>query len=239
MTAKKSNINLLIYLTLCLGGIFIMPFIASCGKQPASQAGLNIRYQIMNLSPDLLPVDLFIDFRQENANLNPFIYGVSHGYFYVSSIDTPYQIRSDRFTGNTLFTRVDPLKTGASYTLYLTGDVATNTLKPIFTVDTSSIPKVGYGKIRFVNASPSGSAGFDVYANGSIAFKSFAYPKVSDYLELPNGNYDFQIRPPGSTTVLKELTETISDGRLYTLYSYGYTTRTDTASFNAGFNTDK
>jgi hypothetical protein len=242
--ASRRNINIFTWLFLFIGGTFFVSGITSCGKQTsASPAGLNVQYQILNLSPDLMPVNLFIDFKQVNqlnGISNPFIYSVSHGYFYVPSIDTPYQIRSALVAGTELFPRVDVLKSGLKYTLFITGSVTDKSLTSIFTVDTASSPAIGRGKIRFVNASPTATGGLDIFANGTLAFGKVLYPAFSKYIELPNGNYDFQINATGSSTVLKDLPAvTIQDGRLYTIYAYGYTTRIDTAAFNAAVITNK
>jgi len=87
-----------------------------------------------------------------------------------------------------------------------------------------------------VDASPSGAGGLDVYANNTKAFNKIKYPQYSDFVELPNGYYDFTITATGSSTVLKTISNyQIEDGRLYTLYTYGYVNRTDSAAFNAAF----
>lgn len=241
--ASKDKNNILIWLFLFVAGAFLLTNITSCGKNGnASPTGLNIQYQILNLSPDLSPINLFIDFKQVNALTNPFVFNVNHGYFYVPSIDTPYQIRSALTSGTPIsaLTRDDILKSGAKYSLFITGTVADNSLYEIFMVDTSKLPTVGRGKLRFVNASPSATGGLDVYANGTLAFPGIVYKKYSDYLELPNGNYDLQLTATGSNTVIKDLPAvTIQDGRLYTFYAYGYTTRTDTAAFNAAVLTNR
>lgn len=213
--------------------------ITSCGKQSgASRTGLNIQYEILNLSPDLGPVNLLIDFKQVNAFGNPFVFNVNHGYFYVPSTDTPYQVRSAYLLATQLFSRDDILKSGLKYSLFITGTYLNGASKTvqIFTVDTASAPAVGRGKLRFVNASPTGTGGLDVYANGTLAFSNVTYPNYSKHwVELPVGNYDLKITTTGSTGILNEQPSvTIQDGRLYTLYAYGYTTRTDSAAFNAG-----
>src|SRR3984893_3769480 len=139
-----------------------------------------------------------------------------------------------------LFSRNDSLKIGLKYTLYITGNVANNSLKQIFTVDTATLATVGRGKVRFVNASPTGTGGLDVTANGTLAFSNVVYLNYSKFIELPAGNYDFKINATGSPNILKDMPAvTIQDGRAYTLYAYGYTTRIDTAAFNAAMITNQ
>jgi hypothetical protein len=239
----KNQCKILNRLFLFICCAFLVSIITSCGKQSgASSAGLNIQYEILNLSPDLGPVNLFIDFKQVNTFGNPFVFNQSRGYFYVPSIDIPYQIRSAFVSGTELFSRNDSLRSGLKYSLFITGSYlnGAGTLVSIFTVDSASAPTTGRGKLRFVDASPSGIGGLDVYANDTLAFSKVTYPNYSKYIELPVGNYDLKIRGTGSTGILNEQPSvTIQDGRLYTLYAYGYTTRTDTAAFNAAIITNR
>src|SRR5258708_2839057 len=72
--------------------------LSSCGKGAnVSTASLNIKYEILNLSPDVLPIDLYIKFLKTNNT--PFRYSINQGYFVVPYTDTPYLIRSDRING--------------------------------------------------------------------------------------------------------------------------------------------
>ncbi|MEO6980539.1 MAG: DUF4397 domain-containing protein [Mucilaginibacter sp.] len=219
---------------------WFVSMLSSCGKGAnVSTANLNIKYEVLNLSPDVLPVDIYIRFLKTNNS--PFRYSVNQGYFTVPYTDTPFIIRSDRINGGpALLKRSDILTRNAQYSLFITGTLADNSLTTIFTVDTATLPKVGRGKIRFVDASPSGINGLDVYANGTKAFNKIIYPKPSDFVELPIGNYDFQIYATGSPLLLNKLSNVqIDDGKLYTLYAYGYTTRSDSAAFTAAMITNK
>lgn len=221
-------------------GLWLASVISSCGKGPQNEAiNLNIRYEVLNLSPDVFPLDIYFNYIK--ANPGHLSFSVNQGYFNVPSLVSPAYVRSsDGRIDTPLFLLKDTLKRNVQYSLFITGDVATNSIKTIFTVDTATLPKVGRGKIRFIDASPSGTAGLDVYANNTKAFSKVAYPKYSDFVEIPNGFYDFEITAAGSSTVLKTITNVqIQDGRLYTLYAYGYLNRADSAAFNAAFITNR
>jgi len=234
----SSRRNILKSFFLILAGILYLTSISSCGKSAASAAGLDIQYEVFNLSPDLYPVNLYIDYKL--ANTSPFTFEINQGYFYVPSKDVPYQFRSAIGSQLPLFNRSDTLTTGAKYSLFITGSAVNNTLVPIFTVDTAVSPAAGRGAIRFVNASPSATGGLDIYANGTPAFSKVIYPGFTGYIQVPVGNYNFQINVTGSASVLNTVSNvTIQDGRLYTLFAYGYTTRIDSAAFNAGVITNK
>src|SRR5437588_6752145 len=111
MTSKNIK-NAFISLLSFIAGVFIIPTISSCGKQTAAggPTGLNVQYHILNLSPDLFPVNLYINYTK--ANVNPYVFAVDQGYFYVPSIINPYQIRSALIAGTQFFSRNDTLKTG-------------------------------------------------------------------------------------------------------------------------------
>jgi len=220
--------------------LWIVSAISSCGKGPQNEAiNLNIKYEVLNLSPDVFPLDMYFNYIK--ANSGHLTFGVNQGYFNVPSLVPPSYLKSSDIRVDTpLLFRTDTLKRNVQYSLFITGNVADKSINTIFTVDTATLPNVGRGKVRFVDASPSGANGLDVYANNSKAFSKIAYPRYSAFVELPNGYYDFTITAAGKTTVLKTITNyQIQDGRLYTLYTYGYTNRTDSAAFNAAFITNR
>lgn len=252
MENNQRNIaGLKAFLFLLICGGLIASFISSCGKGVGTSGAtaLNIKYQVVNLSPDLGPISLFIDYRQYN-NLN-FYYRSASGYFALSSIDTPFQVRSSPIqlssqvaASQIYFPHVDNiLHANFKYTLFITGLMADSTLSYVFLTDTAlALPPLGYGKVRFLNASP-GSGSFDVYANGATApgFKNLKFNKVSPYVQMPAGNYTFQIYPAGTNVssatagaIGSYSNLTVQDGRIYTIYSYGTSGRVDSLAFGTG-----
>jgi hypothetical protein len=239
---KRYN-SLLSFLFL-FGGVFVvMPFISSCGKSGTTGPSSNIQYQIINVSPGLGSVDLYVNYIK--VNTSSYFYPTPSGYFYLNSTILPFQIRpgTTLVPGTTapsanFFVLNDTLKPNTRYTLIITGIKPDSTY--IFLTDTSSSPSRGRGKIRFVNASP-GSTGFDITANDTSLFSNVAYTKYSAYKEVPAGTYEFKMYPTGTSTLLRDVTNvTIQDGRLYTLYCYGLANHTaDTLAFSSGFITNK
>lgn len=242
---KGNNSAYSVFGFLFVAVFFVMPFVSSCGKSGTlSPSALNVQYQVINLSPTLGSIDLYINYIKVNSS--SYFYPSSSGYFLLNSIDTPFQIRygtplipgSSSPSGN-IFPNIDGiLKPNLKYTLIVTG-LKADTLAYIQTTDTASTPTIGRGKIRFVNASPQ-STGFDVTANDTLAFAKVPYLGVSKYIELPAGNYDFKIYTSKKPTLLREIPIiTIQDGRLYTLYTYGLAGRTDSLAFGSGVITNK
>jgi hypothetical protein len=227
--------KVMVFLFLCCGGIMVLPFIASCGKSGSvSPSQSKIQMQVVNLSPDLQPVNLLVGYIKQNVA--PFSYPSPSGYFSLNNLDTPIQIRSYSalISSTNLISINTPLKSNFKYTLFVTGLRADSSITSIFTVDTSATPAAGRGRLRFVNASPR-SSGFDVTANGTIAFKNRVYKSVSSFIEMPAGNYDLKIMPANSNTVISTLTGvTIVNGKVYTLYCRGIANGADSVAFGAG-----
>ena len=236
---NKTNIYVLLFILTVWG----IPFISSCGKGKTVGPSSNTQYQVINLSPDLQAVDLYIDYIQRNAS--SFYYPTSSGYFILPSNDTPFQIRQARSlipgaiisTANIL-SLDNILKSNTPYTLFIVGTKADSNINSVFVADTAASLTVGRGKLRFINASP-GSTGFDVYANGTRAFQNAKYGVASKFIELSSGTYDLKIFPGNSTsTTTGQLLDipniTILDGRLYNFYAYGLPTHTnDSLAFGA------
>jgi hypothetical protein len=236
------NRAIFIFLSLFISVVFVLPFISSCGKTGiVSGASSNTQLAVYNLSPNIGPIDLYANFIKQDAS--PYIYTIPGTYFYISPSDTLLQIRTTRSPSITLIS-LDTSKnflnllSNHKYSLYITGLASSLTF--IYTLDdTTAIPKPGYGKLRFVNASilQQTGAALDVSANGTLAFSALKYKQVSNYIQLPEGNYNFQINQTGSPTAIFSTpsiqTVTIHDGSLYTLYAYGVAGQTDTSAFNA------
>jgi hypothetical protein len=250
MITRKNN-RLLILLSLIVFGVFLTPFITSCGKGgEASSAGLNTQLEVVNLSPDLNAVVLYADYLLQNGTVQ-YTYPFPSGYFYLNTNTPPLQIRTALVAATNVITLSPTLASNHKYTLFITGFMADSALTPIFTEDDStSIPNIGFGKVRFVNASlqlgvPVAKTGLDLAVNGvsTPAFSNIQYLGVSAYQQLPAGNYNFLINQTGSTVIISStfLQNTpIQDGRLYTIYAYGeVVSQADSAAFGAGIITNR
>jgi hypothetical protein len=242
---KKNNRGLSVLLSF-FGLIFlVMPFVSSCGKSPNSNAAaLNIQYQVVNLNQGIGSVDLYVNFIKVNSS--SYFYPNASGYFYLPSIQTPFQIRpGTSLTPGTIapsyniLTLNNTLVPNTRYTLMLMG-LTKDTVYSIFTADTSSVPTQGKGKVRFVNASPNNLGQISVTANDTTAFAGVPFKTMTKFIQLTAGTYDFKMYQTGSTDVLLDKPNvTIQDGRIYTLYCYGLANRTDSLAFGSGFITNK
>jgi hypothetical protein len=241
--ANKKNGPVMGVLFLIIFGVFITPYLSSCGKSGSTgnAAGSNTQLEVLNLSPDVHPINLYQGFIKQNTSV--YSYPYPSGYFYLTTTDTPLQIRSASSVTANLYTIENPqFMANHKYTLFITGQYSTDTtISAILTQDdTTATPKVGFGKIRFINLSIPNTA-LNVTANDSTVFSNIGFEVPSIYKQIPVGSYAFQFIPTGTTGPLTTTlsTVTVQDGRLYTLYSFGIVGRTDTSAFNAGILTNR
>ncbi|GAB3919805.1 DUF4397 domain-containing protein [Mucilaginibacter myungsuensis] len=229
--AEIKRINVLTLLLVGALGLLTVPMLSSCSKQSnATPAGLNTRLNIINISPDIYPINLWVGLRRYNST-KFYYYSVPSEYFYMNTQETPLQLRTQ--ANRTFWSRNEALARSCTYTLFVTGLVADKTDTCFLVADTASAPARGRGKVRFINACAR-TVSLDVYANGTAAFRNRGFKTISDYIEIPAGIYKFNINLANSSTVYKEVANTtIQDGRLYTIYTQGVVGRTDSAAFNA------
>lgn len=234
---NKNKSGVLLSLTLFVTVIMILPLIQSCSKTGVNaSSGQNARLQIVNLSPDIQPFNLYAFFIKQGTGA--YYYSNASGYFLVNTIDTPLQIRTSITTNGVnptnLLTLPGSLKPGVPYTWFVTGIRKDSSLTTILTVDTGSTPPNGRGKIRFVNASPT-PANMNLTLNDTTAFKNIAYKTVTNYTEVTAGSYNINVSATSTPKiVLAPISKyNVSDGKLYTVYFYGLTSSTDSAKYNA------
>jgi len=228
--------GLLLGLCLFIAGVMIIPMIASCSKTGVTATGANARLQIINVSPDIQPFNLYTRYIKQSTNA--YSYPNAYYYFLVNTIDVPFQIRTAQTVNgvspSNLLTLADTLKPNVPYSWFITGLRKDSTLETILTVDTGSVPGNGRGKIRFVNASPVG-LNLSLSLNDTVAFKNVAYKAVTPFVEVTAGSYNLNITATNApTTVLAPIPNyTVLDGKLYTVYFYGLSNTSDTAKYGA------
>lgn len=234
--ATQNKSGLLVSLFLITVGIVLLPFISSCGKGAnANPSGLNTRLQILNLSPDVGPLNLYLNFIKESTAI--YSYPTNSGYFFISTLTPPLEMRTFANAPVRVLIVDSTLKANAKYTLFITGyrnDKDTSIKNSILSLDTVTLPAIGRGKVRFINASP-GSPTLDLRANDTVAFNTVAFNKLTSYIQLPVGNYNFTINAHATPGKIEYTLPnvTIQDGRAYTIYTQGLVGRSDSVAFGA------
>jgi hypothetical protein len=77
-------------------------------------------------------------------------------------------------------------------------------------------------RIRVVHASPDAPAVDVAVTGGDVLIGNLAFPDASDYLDVPAGSYDLEVRPAGTTDVALPLPGVQLDGgTISSVYAIG------------------
>ena len=239
LMVNQNKSGLLVSLfTFAVAGM-LLPFIASCGKS-TNISGSNTQLQIINLSSDVQPLNLYQNLIKQGNGVN-YTYPNNSGYFFLATITPPLQFRTATAAAVNIPFQIDTvLRANAKYTIFLTGFLKDSTIKnSLLSLDTATLPPIGRAKLRFVHTSPT-SPTLDLRANDTLAFSNRSFNTISPYISIPTGNYNFTINvhstPSKVEYTLKNVT--LLDGRAYTVYTQGIVGRTDSVAFGAAILTN-
>ncbi|WP_338729222.1 DUF4397 domain-containing protein [Haladaptatus sp. DJG-WS-42] len=122
------------------------------------------------------------------------------------------------------------------YTIAAIGELTEGTFRPLVLVDTLRRVRGKNARIRVVHASPDAPAVDVTVVDGAVTlFDGPAFGDVAEYIEVPAGSYDVQIR--GDTAgndgpVVGTFPVTLDRGDIYTVFAMGYLTPDDEPAAN-------
>ncbi len=239
MTNQNKSGLLVSFFALCMV-VILLPFISSCGKSN-NISGSNTQLQIINLSSDVQPLNLYQNSVKQGNGVT-YTYPNNSGYFFLQTISPPLQFRTANALAVNIPFQIDTvLRSNAKYTIFLTGYLKDSSIKnSILSLDTATLPPIGRAKLRFAHTSPS-SPDLDIRANDTLlvfdkAKTARKFNTLSPYINLPTGSYNFTISVHTTPSKVEYTLQNITllDGRAYTIYTQGIVGRTDSVAFGAG-----
>jgi hypothetical protein len=132
-------------------------------------------------------------------------------------------------TDDVAITATYMLEDGMDYTVYASGNASLQPLELFALADDNTMPAVGKVKVRVVHSAPFGmtpestevsirTAGGDLVGG----LQGVPYGVSSDYLELPEGEYDLKVASNnGQTNYLDPLPVELTSGTIVTLFAVG------------------
>lgn len=99
------------------------------------------------------------------------------------------------------------LMNGVAYSAYAIGSLANSSLTVVPLVDLDNRP----AKVRVAHFSPD-APGVDVYANGNFILAGVPFGAISNYLEVPAGEYQIQVAPQGAGAEAAVIDEMLTFG---------------------------
>jgi len=186
-----------------------------------AQAADPAKVRVLHASPDAPAVDVYLDDAKVDA-LTAVPFGVISDYLDVPAGDHNVKVYATGTTSDPVIDADVSVDAGAAYTIAATDAVATIAAQVI---QDQPDPDCDTARVRVVHFSADAPA-VDVAAAGSApadaVVKALAYPDATDYLDLPAGSYDLEVRLAGTTTVALALPDvTVEDCTAYSVFAIG------------------
>jgi hypothetical protein len=177
--------------------------------------------RVLHASPDAPAVDVYLDDAKVDALTNvPF--GTISGYLAIPAGDHNVKVYATGTTTGAVIDADVTVAAGKMYTIAATDAVASITAQVI---EDAPAPSGSTAQVRVIHFSADAPA-VDVATAGAApadaVVKNLAYPTATDYLALPGGTYDLEVRLAGTTTVALALPDVaVADGNSYSVFAIG------------------
>ncbi len=196
------------------------------------------KIQFYHAAVDAPAFDFQVD--SKKVNTDSIVYSKGTAYFnaeFTAGKKTGYKIISSK-TGQAISTdslQLESKDKGYSVFLYQDKD-ATKTIRAFSVPDILLLPAAGKAKIRLVHLMPDVNNNIDVEAvtpgsdvTTNSQFSNVSFPKLTDFIEIPKGSYDFKVKLSGTKTILPSFPNvnfTFEEGKIYTIVVRGYANKT-------------
>lgn len=205
--------------TLKLLSIFLLPIILfSCSDNSDLELDGTTKIMIVNASPDAGPIEFYLDdIRVDTAGA--ISYTNNSGYIATKAGDQKADVKVS-LTSELLLTQQVFFQPNRTYSLFVTGKAAKDSVIYVATEDKLIAPTGNKAKIRFINLSP-GTIAYDVFAVGKNLFSNATYRSASEFQEVNAASYILELRASGTTANVLSRTINVEAGRIYTIWLKG------------------
>lgn len=199
------------------------------GGSPALSAVISedagiARVRVAHLSPDAPNVDVVVNGAVAVPDL-PF--EAVTGYLELPSNAYLVEVVPAGMPGPVVISAILDLDPNTDYTVAAVNELAS--IEPLVLVDDNTIPASGNAHIRFLHASPDAPAVDITLPDGTILFGDIEFKEVGNYLPVPFGFYDVEVRLAGTSTVVLTVDDLpFKDQHVYTVYATGFATAAPT-----------
>ncbi|MFK7961851.1 MAG: DUF4397 domain-containing protein [Phycisphaerales bacterium] len=175
------------------------------GAEPPLQAVITsevrgeARVRAIHLSPDAPVVDVRVD---GGVAIPDLAFGNVSGYAALPARLTNVQVVPAGAKAPAVIDADLELAPGLDYSV-LAVDVLEQ-IAPLVLIDDNTVD-AAVGRVRFVHGSPNAPAVDVALAGGDVLFGNFEFTDQSDYLPIPPGTYDLEVRLAGTNTVVLPL----------------------------------
>lgn len=192
-------------------------------------------FRIVHASPDAPNVDVYAN---GSVAANNLAYDSSTGYIVAAAGNYEIKVAATG-TADYVIDALIGLEAGKNYTIYAIDSLTK--IKAVGTVDEFTVPPSDSVKVRFLHLSTNTGAIDVAETGGDVLFANrnfndqFFNSTYADYVSLPAGTYNLEIRPSGAPVVTLSLPGIVlNGGKVYTIYAKGFTGGTGNQALSAG-----
>lgn len=195
-----------------------MPAVA-CSEVLGIGAAGDACVNIVHASPDAPAVDIFVDGALAVENL---AFGAATGWVALPAGEHQVQVAPTGEAADAAVIDANvELMADMAYEVAAVGPVAEIT-PAIFPVDLAVSEDAENAAVRVIHVSPDAPAVDVAVKGGDVLIENLAFPDGSDYLMVPAGTYDLEVRPTGTTDVALDLPGVeLMAGHAYSVYAIG------------------
>lgn len=190
----------------------------ACGPVLGIGAESDACVNVIHASPDAPAVDVWVN---GEVALNNVAFGDFSGWIALPAGEYQIQV-SPTGTGaeSAVIDATVTVDAGAAYHIAATGTVA-EIAAQVYPADVSMTAD-GSARIRVIHASPDAPAVDVAVTGGDVLVPNLEFPNASDFLDVPAGTYDLEVRAAGTTDVALPLPGvTIEAGVSYDIFAIG------------------
>ncbi len=167
----------------------------------ASSLSASTQLRVLHLSPDAPAVDIWVDGSVALSDV-PF-QGVSD-YLEIEAGEYRIQVTPTGETEPVVIDATVNLDDNTTYSVAATGLLADESISPLVIVDNTE-NESGLAKVRFSHTSPDAPPVDVALQGGDVLFPNRAFGETSDYISVPEGTYDLEVRLAGTPDVVLNL----------------------------------
>ncbi|MCS7219074.1 MAG: DUF4397 domain-containing protein [Thermus sp.] len=175
--------------------------------------------RVAHLSPDAPAVDVLVNGQRAITNL---AFKEVTPYLALPAARVRVQVVPAGQNSPAVIDAELDLREGVYYTVAATGFLAQ--IRPQVYTDALAglFPRAGFARVRVVHTSPDAPAVDVAVKGGSVLFPNLPFPRASEYLVVPAGRYDLEVRVAGTNQVALNLPGVnLESGKTYTVFAVG------------------
>jgi hypothetical protein len=173
---------------------------------------------VIHASPDAPEVDVYVNGAQALTGL---AFGEFSGWVALPAGEHQVQVTAEGAALDTaVIDAMVTIEAGAAYHIAATGLLA-EIAPQVYQTDLSMLDEE-MARVRVIHTSPDAPAVDIAVTGGDVLIENLEFPHASDFLEVPAGSYDLEVRPTGTEDVALGLPGVaLESGMVYDIFATG------------------